>query len=103
MGREGLWSGKGPPVEMGGLGGGTLQTAVGARPTSGGSRSKLPESPCRQKMWSDADGVGRISQALTRFYLFNPVVVRLVPLKTHDFKRFPPDLNRSLPDSIESG
>ena len=30
--REGLWSGKGPPVAMGGWGG-TLQTAVGARTT----------------------------------------------------------------------
>ena len=39
-------------------------------------------------------GVDGFNRILTRFYFFSPVGVRLAPLKTHDFKSFPPDFNR---------
>ena len=45
MGREGLWSGKGPPVARAN-GVGTLQTAAGARPISGGSRQEETLKDC---------------------------------------------------------
>ena len=40
-----------------------------------------------------SDGFNRI---LAGLYFFSPVRVRLVPLKTHDFKGFRPDFNRIL-------
>ena len=47
-------------------------------------------------MGSYANGVGQFSRILTGFYFFRPVGVRLVPLKTHDFKGFRPDFSRIL-------
>ena len=42
-----------------------------------------------------SDGLNR---TLTGIHFVSPVGVRLVPLKTHDFKGFGPDSNQILPD-----
>ena len=40
------------------------------------------------QMGSYANGSDGFNRILTRLYFFSPVGVRLVPLKTHDFKDF---------------
>ena len=63
-----------------------------------------------QSQWSALGKWGRtqmgshgLSRILTGFYLFDPAGVRLAPLKTRDFKGFPPDFNRVLSADCKRG
>ena len=93
---------KGPRTPLGGLKGRSLiwKAEKGEkdkseifRKFSWKSRKSLESPIGAGQVGSYANGVGWIQPDFNRF---SPVGVRLVPLKTHDFKGFCPDLNRIL-------
>ena len=55
---------------------------------------QISRMQCQLHQVGGERGSGEVNQILTRFYLFRPVGVCLVPLKTDDFKGFWSDFGR---------